>query len=108
MHYFTKYSSLRPFGINLLIAGKDYKPKYIEYMKNKGDNKADEEYYKNENNQYQGELYSVDTAGNIQKLFGYAIGKGKNNANTELEKILNQYGEEGISCKQAVLEAAKM
>lgn len=41
-------------------------------------------------------------------VVGCAAGKGANNAKTELEKLLTKHAVEGISCKQAVFELAKM
>ena len=83
MHYFTIYGSLRPFGASALIAA------YDEDLQTP-------------------ELYLVDPSGSSSRYIGCAAGKGTNNAKTELEKILNKQGTSGITCKQAVLELARM
>lgn len=83
VHYFTMYGSLRPFGCAGIIAGFD------------GDLKTPE-------------LYMVEPSGTAFKFFGCAAGKGANAAKTELEKILNKYGNAGITCREAVKELANM
>lgn len=42
------------------------------------------------------------------KYFGCAAGKGTQAAKTELEKVLNKAGENGITSREAVRELAKM
>jgi hypothetical protein len=54
------------------------------------------------------ELYMLDPSGAGYRFHGCAAGKGANAAKTELEKILNRAGSEGISCRQAVTELGKM
>lgn len=83
MHYFTIYGSLRPFGSSALIAS------YDEDLQSP-------------------ELYLLDPSGASSRYLGCAAGRGTNNAKTELEKVLNKQGTEGITCRQAVVELAKM
>jgi 20S proteasome subunit alpha 7 len=54
------------------------------------------------------ELYMLDPSGAGYRFHGCAAGKGANAAKTELEKILNRAGSEGVSCRQAVTELGKM
>lgn len=50
----------------------------------------------------------LDPSGGAYRFHGCSAGKGANAAKTELEKILNRAGNEGISCRQAVVELGKM
>merc|ERR1712085_100165 len=61
MHLFTQYGSVRPLGCALLIANCD-----------EADGPT---------------LYSCEACGTVQKWFGKAFGKGRQLANTELEKL---------------------
>ena len=84
MHYFTMYGSLRPFGSSVLLAGYDEDLKVPE-------------------------LYMIEPSGTTFKYSACAAGKGTNGAKTELEKLLNKYnGTSGITCRQAVVELARM
>lgn len=83
MHYFTIYGSLRPFGATAILAAYDEDTKTPE-------------------------LYMMDPSGGAFRFHGCSAGKGTNAANTELEKILNRHGSDGITCKQAVMELGKM
>lgn len=83
MHYFTMYGSLRPFGSTALIAA------YDEDVNN-------------------AELYMVEPSGASFRFLACAAGKGQNAAKTELEKVLNKRGTEGITCREAVFELARM
>ena len=83
VHYFTTHGALRPFGSTVLVAA------YDEDVKNH-------------------ELYMVEPSGVCFRYFGCAAGKGSNAAKTEIEKILNKAGPEGITCQQAVKDLAKM
>ena len=49
-----------------------------------------------------------DPSGNALRFHGCSAGKGQNAANTEIEKILNRAGTEGITCRQAVMEIGRM
>ncbi|KAF8820235.1 peptidase, T1 family protein [Cardiosporidium cionae] len=64
VHTFTLYWSVRPFGASVLIAGLG-----------------------SEGISTSGELYCVEPSGTAYKYFGMAIGKGKQLAKTELEKL---------------------
>jgi 20S proteasome subunit alpha 7 len=83
VHYFTMYGSLRPFGCSAIITA------YDEDMKAP-------------------ELYMIEPSGAAFRYFGCAVGKGANAAKTELEKLLNKHGAQGITVRQAVEELARM
>ena len=83
VHYFTLYGSLRPFGVSTILSAFDQDLQIPE-------------------------LYMIDPSGTAFKFFGCAAGRGANAAKTELEKILNRYGNDGITCEDAVKELAKM
>lgn len=78
MHAYTLYSALRPFGASLLFASWD---------------EADGP-----------QLYCVEPSGSVLGYFGCSIGKAKQAAKTELEKLNSKE----ISCKDLVKEAAKI
>lgn len=83
MHYFTMYGSLRPFGSTALIAAYDEDVKTAE-------------------------LYMLEPSGATYRFLACAAGKGQNAAKTELEKILNKRGTAGITCREAVVELARI
>lgn len=83
VHYFTLYGSVRPFGVTSILAGFD------EDTKN-------------------AELYMVEPSGLALRYFGCAAGKGANAAKTELEKLLNSKGADGISCRDGITQLARM
>ncbi|CAD7975102.1 unnamed protein product [Amoebophrya sp. A25] len=62
MHLHTRYSGLRPKGSTILIGSYDAETK-------------------------EPSLFSCDTSGLVQKWFGKAVGKGRQLANTEIEKL---------------------
>ncbi|CAM9975454.1 unnamed protein product [Phaeothamnion confervicola] len=62
VHYFTLHGALRPFGAATLLAAYDEDEKHAE-------------------------LYMVEPSGVCYRYFGCAIGKGKQGAKTELEKL---------------------
>lgn len=77
MHMFTLYWSVRPFGSSVLIATYD---------------------------QDGPGLYAVEPSGLSYKFFGAAIGKGRNTAKPQLEKLkLSE-----MTCREALVEAAKI
>lgn len=78
MHVFTSRGGLRPFGASLLIANHT---------------EADG-----------ATLWSVEPSGLVQKWFGRAMGKGRQLANTEIEKL----DLKTLKCKDAVLQVAKI
>lgn len=83
MHYFTIYGSLRPFGASALVAA------YDEDLKTP-------------------ELYMCEPSGAAFRFHGCAAGKGANAAKTEIGKLLNKHGNEGITARQAVVEIANI
>jgi 20S proteasome alpha/beta subunit len=76
MHQFTLYSSVRPFGLNTIIASLNH----------------------------DGGLYMVDQSGDFRGYKAIAIGKGKQVAKTELEKI----DWTSRSCKDALKDVVRM
>mmetsp|Transcript_52055 Transcript_52055/g.102737 ORF Transcript_52055/g.102737 Transcript_52055/m.102737 type:complete len:275 (+) Transcript_52055:53-877(+) len=83
MHYFTIYGSLRPFGATAILSAYDEDTKTPE-------------------------LYMLDPSGTSYRYHGCSAGKGANAAKTELEKILNRAGNDGITCQKAVMELGKI
>ena len=77
MHVFTLYGAVRPFGASVLLAS------HLEG---------------------QPQLYCVEPSGISVGYNGTAIGKARQNAKTEIEKL--KFGE--LTCKDALLEAAKV
>jgi len=78
LHAYTMYSALRPFGCSLLLASFD---------------------------QIDGpQLYCLDPSGLSWGYFGCAIGKAKQAAKTELEKLKLK----DMTCKELIREAAKI
>jgi len=77
MHYFTVYGSLRPFGVSILLGTWDETdgPKLME----------------------------IDPSGTVRGYYGCAVGKGKQNAKTEIEKL----NMTSMSCRELVKEVAK-
>jgi len=78
IHMHTLYWSTRPFGCSILIANYD--------------------------DSMGPQLYSIDPSGTNYRYFAAAVGKGKQAAKTELEKIDFQK----ITCREAVIEIAKL
>lgn len=78
MHYFTVYGSLRPFGVSVLLGTWDS----VNGSK----------------------LMEIDPSGTARGYYGCAVGKGKQNAKTELEKL----NLSSMSCRELVKEAAKV
>ena len=79
VHLHTCYWAYRPFGSAVLLAGYDHNLKTHQ-------------------------LYSIDHNGVVQRAFGAAIGKGKSNARTEIEKL----DLETLKVKDALKLVAKM
>jgi 20S proteasome subunit alpha 7 len=78
LHAYSMYSALRPFGCSLLMASYD---------------------------QIDGpQLYCLDPSGLSWGYFGCAIGKAKQAAKTELEKLKLK----DMTCKELIKEAAKI
>ncbi|RWS29340.1 proteasome alpha subunit-like protein, partial [Leptotrombidium deliense] len=79
MHAYTLYSALRPFGTSLLLGTWD---------------------------QFDGpQLYCLDPSGLSVGYFGCTVGKAKQAAKTEIEKITNL---KDRTCEELVKEAAKV
>jgi len=78
VHQFTLYWSVRPFGSSVMIGtyAKGGKP----------------------------EVHIVEPSGLVYKYFGKAIGKGKQLANTEIEKL----DLKNLTCKDALFHLAKI
>jgi len=77
LHAYTLYSSVRPFGCSALLA---------TYHEGKPS------------------MYVVDPSGHCYGYFGAAVGKAKQNAKTEIEKLKLK----DMTCKQLLKEAAKI
>ncbi|UKJ88989.2 proteasome subunit alpha type [Theileria orientalis] len=73
VHAYTLYWHVRPFGVSLLLAGKD----------STGED----------------ELYCIEPSGACYKYGGMAIGKGKHVAKTELEKL----NLKELTCKESLV-----
>ncbi|KAJ8605212.1 hypothetical protein CTAYLR_000448 [Chrysophaeum taylorii] len=79
VHYFTIHGALRPFGTASMIAGYDPCTKTHE-------------------------LYAVEPSGVCLRYFGCALGKGRQSAKSEIEKL----DLSTLTCKDALREIAKM
>jgi len=77
LHAYTLYSAVRPYGCAMLMAS---------YLDNKPS------------------LYVADPSGHCYGYFGAAIGKAKQNAKTEIEKLKLKE----LTCRQLLKEAAKI
>ncbi|EKX72951.1 proteasome subunit alpha type, putative [Theileria equi strain WA] len=74
VHAYTLYWHVRPFGVSLLLAGKDITGEY--------------------------EMFCIEPSGACYKYGGMAIGKGKHVAKTELEKLdLKE-----LTCKESLAD----
>lgn len=78
MHHYTLYASYRPIGSSILVAN---------YDKAEGVT-----------------LFCVEPSGLVQKWFGKALGKGRQLANTEIEKL----DLKTLTCKEALFHCAKI
>jgi len=79
VHYFTLHGSLRPFGSACILAS------YDEELKTH-------------------QLHMIEPSGLSFRYFGCALGKGRQSAKTEIEKLkLNE-----MTCRQALKEIAKI
>ena len=78
MHLFTLYWSVRPFGASSLMAVKDEHDGYA--------------------------LYLLEPSGECQRYHGAAVGKGRQAAKNEIEKL--DLG--NLSCLQAVKDVARI
>jgi len=80
VHAYTLYWTVRPFGASILLGGYD---------------KA---------NGGEPELYCIEPSGTCYKYFGMAIGKGKQSAKTEIEKLKLQE----TTCEEAMFSVVKI
>merc|ERR1712151_656739 len=80
MHAYTLYWSIRPFGCSVLLGCVDKDTK-------------------------EPSLFTVDPAGLVHKFRGNAIGKGRQAAKTEIEKLL---AGEPPTCEQALPQIARI
>lgn len=78
MHAYTLYSAVRPYGCSIILASCD-----------STDGPS---------------MYTIDPSGVTYGYYGCAIGKAKQSAKTEIEKLKLP----GMSCRELVKEAAKM
>eukprot|EP00927_Polykrikos_kofoidii_P068743 TRINITY_DN64060_c0_g1_i1.p1 TRINITY_DN64060_c0_g1~~TRINITY_DN64060_c0_g1_i1.p1 ORF type:complete len:252 (-),score=56.44 TRINITY_DN64060_c0_g1_i1:266-1021(-) len=81
MHAYTLYWSIRPFGCSVLLGCVDEETK-------------------------EPSLFCVEPSGLAFKYRGTAIGKGKQAAKTEIEKLLA--APEGVTCEQALVQVARI
>eukprot|EP00928_Gymnodinium_smaydae_P073290 TRINITY_DN56524_c0_g1_i1.p2 TRINITY_DN56524_c0_g1~~TRINITY_DN56524_c0_g1_i1.p2 ORF type:complete len:284 (+),score=73.26 TRINITY_DN56524_c0_g1_i1:99-854(+) len=81
MHAYTLYWSVRPFGCSVLFGCVDKETK-------------------------EPSLYSVEPSGVAYKYQGTAVGKGRQAAKTEIEKLLATPG--GVTCEQALVQVARI
>jgi len=93
---YTLYSHLRPFGCSLLIASStDVVEDSTSEMKDGPSKKR------------KPVLYTVDPSGACTGVFAAAIGKARQAAKTELEKLLPLPGDK-LDCRNALVQAAKV
>jgi 20S proteasome subunit alpha 7 len=76
-HVYTLYSAVRPFGVSSLVAGYDEKGP---------------------------QLFIVEPNGGLTGYYGYAVGKGQQQAKSSIEKL----DLKAMTCRQAIVEIAKM
>lgn len=82
VHAYTLYWSIRPFGCSVLLGCVDKDTKKPS-------------------------LFCIDPSGLVYKYTGTAIGKGKQAAKTEIEKLLAN-GPSGVTCQEALVQVAKI
>lgn len=79
VHYFTLHGALRPFGTGAIVAAYDPDRKLHQ-------------------------LYMIEPSGVNFRFFGCALGKGRQGAKTEIEKL--DLG--SLTCREALKEVAKI
>lgn len=82
VHAYTLYWSIRPFGCAVLLGSVEKDTKKPS-------------------------LFCIDPSGQVYKFKGTAVGKGKQAAKTEIEKLLAN-GTESITCADALAQVAKI
>eukprot|EP00921_Rhytidocystis_pertsovi_P023475 GHVQ01037548.1.p1 GENE.GHVQ01037548.1~~GHVQ01037548.1.p1 ORF type:complete len:318 (+),score=35.08 GHVQ01037548.1:97-954(+) len=110
VHAYTLYWSVRPFGAALLIAAVDLDEKLSRDQRSKERGEATMDDSKTAASSGSafgggcGEVYCVEPSGTCYKYIGQSIGKGKQTAKTELEKLkLSE-----LSGKEALVQAARI
>lgn len=83
VHAYTLYWSVRPFGCGVLMGAYDQKTQKPN-------------------------LYHVEPSGLVYKYRGTAIGKGRQAAKTEIEKLLTGEGGSELTCEAALVNVAKI
>jgi len=83
VHAYTLYWSIRPFGCSVLLGSVDADTKKPS-------------------------LFSVEPTGLVYKYKGTALGKGRQIAKTEIEKLLASDAAAEITCKDALTAVAKI
>jgi len=92
---YTLYYSLRPFGCSLLIASS------VDTIEDSSDMKDAPS-----TRRRKPVLYTVDPSGACTGVFAAALGKGRQAAKTELEKLLPM-ARSSLDCRNALVQAAK-
>lgn len=94
VHAYTLYWSVRPFGAAVLLGGINPPPDVYDVKlcgggENEKSNVGEENYDLKliEDGVLTGELYCIEPSGTSYKYEGMALGKGKQSAKTELEKL---------------------
>jgi len=83
VHAYTLYSAVRPYGVSILLSS---------YTKEDGP-----------------QLYMIDPSGVSHGYWGCALGKAKQSAKTEIEKIKGRLiVKKDMTCKEILKEAAKI
>jgi len=95
---YTLYYSLRPFGCSLLIASS------VDVIEG-GDSSS--EMRDAPARRRKPVLYTVDPSGACTGVFAAAVGKGRQAAKTELEKLL-PLASNSLDCRNALVQAAKV
>lgn len=83
VHAYTLYWSIRPFGSSVLLGSVDPDTKKPS-------------------------LFSIEPSGLVFKYKGTALGKGRQMAKTEIEKLLAAEGAAELTCKAALAAVAKI
>jgi len=96
---YTLYYSLRPFGCSLLIASS------VEVLEESDSSMDDGS--SSTTKKRKPVLYTVDPSGACTGVFAAAVGKGRQAAKTELEKLLPLPGDK-LNCRNALVQAAKV
>jgi len=100
VHNHTLYWYLRPFGASVLLGA--YTKKSDGKEQRKGEEKGEEKEKKEQSSGGGAELFMIEPSGLCYKYFACAIGKHRQGAKTELEKI----NFKTVTCRQAVNEIA--